>query len=307
MNTLTITSTIKAECIKCGVIYGIIAALSFAIMSVFVKLIGRDLPTSITIFFRFATSLILLIPWLIADPNFSFKIQQPARYVTRILASLLALFCVFYGIKFIPLVDVLLLNNTAPLFVPLIVWLLAGAKTSKKAIVGIIFGFIGISFILNPGKEIFSLPSLIALSSGLLAAIGIVQIRLMSKNSTIKQILFYYFLVSTLAIGLLAITQWQTPANAKIWLFLLGIGIFGTLSQVFSTLSYAAAPVRLMSPLLFLMVIFGGIFDWLLWNHVPSLLTIIGTSCVIFGVFITVYFGNHEIQKLGIIENETRR
>lgn len=287
----------RQECIKCGVFYGIISALSFAVMSVFVKIIGQELPTSMLIFFRFGISLIAIIPWILLDSKFSFKVNQPVRYIIRILAALLALFCVFYAIKFIPLVDALLLNNTSPLFVPIIAWFLAGAKTSKKAIGGIVLGFIGVGIILNPGKEIFSAPSLIALGSGLLAALAIVQMRLISKTSTTKQMLFYYFLVSTLAAGILVILQWKTPENMTMWLCLLGIGVFGTLYQVFATLSYVTAPVRLMSPLIFLIVVFGGIFDWLLWNNVPTSLTIIGAACVVIGAFVTVYFGHIDILK----------
>lgn len=293
---MTVITIARPQSIKLGVLYGIIFAFSLALMSVFVKLIGKDLSTSMLIFFRFGTSLILIAPWIITDANFSFKIQQPLRYSIRILAALLALFCVFYVIKFIPLVDVLLLNNTAPLFVPIIAFILTGAKTPKKAIFGIVLGFIGVGIILNPGKEIFSsTASLIALASGILAALAIVQMRLISKTSTTKQMLFYYFLVSTIVAGIFAILQWQTPENLHIWFLLLGIGIFGTLYQLFATLSYVTAPVRLMSPLVFLMVIFGGIFDWLIWGNLPTLLTIIGAIFVVIGAIITVYFGQKEI------------
>jgi len=79
--------------------------------------------------------------------------------------------------------------------------------------------------------------------------------------------------------------------------FVLGIGVLGTLYQVFATLSYVVAPVRLMSPLLFLGVIFGGIFDWLWWNHAPDLITISGMGLVILGATLTVYFAQKEIQR----------
>ena len=292
---MIVKSISREQSIKRGVLYGIISSFSFAIMSVFVKLIGQDLPTSIIIFFRFAASLTLIAPWVLSDSNFVFKIHQPIRYIIRILAALLALFGVFYAIKFIPLVDALLLNNTAPLFVPIIAFIITGAKTPKKAIFGIFLGFIGIGIIMNPGKEIFSSASLIALASGVLAATAIVQMRLISKTSTTKQMLFYYFLVSTLAAGIAAFLQWKNPGSLKVWLLLGGIGMFGTLYQVFATLSYVTAPVRLMSPLIFLIVVFGGMFDWLLWSHLPTLLTLFGTVCVISGAIITVYFGQKEI------------
>lgn len=293
MNVITIE---RPQSIKLGVLYGIISSFSFAMMSVFVKLIGTNLPTSMLLFFRFGTSLLLIAPWILTDANFTFKIQQPIQYIIRILSALISLFLVFYVIKLIPLVDVLLLNNTAPLFVPIIAFIVTGAKTPKKAIFGIIIGFIGVGIILNPGKEIFSSAgSLIALVSGVFAATAIVYMRLISKTSTTKQMLFYYFSLSTIVVGTFAILQWRTPENLSIWFFLLGIGIFGTLYQLFATLCYVTAPVRLMSPLVFLMVVFGGIFDWLLWSNVPTLLTIIGAIFVVIGAIITVYFGQKEI------------
>jgi len=283
--------------IKLGIFYGVISALSFAVMSVLVKEIGQELPTSMLVFFRFAISFILLLPWIITDPHFTLKVIQPFRYFIRILASLSALSCIFYALKFMPLTDALLLTNTAPLFVPIIVWLLVGAKIPKKASLGVILGFLGVGIILQPDKAIFSMPALLALAGGFLSGFAIVQMRLISKTSTVKQMLFYYFLVSTLVTGVIVVLQWQTPATIKIWLMLLGIGILGTLYQVFATLSYAAAPVRLMSPLIFLIVVFGSLFDWLLWGHIPTFITIIGALFVIMGVIITVYFGQKEILK----------
>ncbi len=293
MNTIPV----RTQNIKLGVFYGVIAAFAFALMSVFVKQVGQQLPTSMLIFFRFGVSLMLLLPCIFRSSQFTLKITTPVRYMIRILCALVALFCVFYAIKFIPLVDALLLSNTTPLFVPIIVWLLVGAKIPKKASLGIILGFVGIALILNPGKEIFSLPALIALFAGGLAALAIVQLRLISKVSSTQQMLFYYFSVSTLVSGVIAVIQWQAPASLHVWLLLICIGIFGAGYQIFSTLAYVIAPVRLMSPLLFLTVVFGGCFDWLLWNNIPTILTIVGCVITILGAMITIYFGHAEIKK----------
>src|SRR3990167_3222530 len=287
----------RQQNIKLGVFYATISALSFALMSVLVKKIGNNLPTSMLIFFRFGVSLILLLPWAIKNPDFTFKVHKPAQYIIRILAALLALFFVFYAIKFIPLVDALLLNNTSPLFVPLIAWLLVGAKTPAKALFGIALGFLGIAIILHPGLKIISFASLIALVSGLLAALAIVQMRLISKTSQTIQMLFYYFLVSTIISGVIAAFQLKSPLGYETWFLLLGIGIFGTLYQVFATLAYVTAPVRLVSPLVFLTVIFGGLFDWLMWGNTPNLLTYSGALLVIIGAIITIYFGQKSIKQ----------
>ena len=291
MNTIT-----HKQSIPLGILYAILSAFFFAAMSVFVKKASPELPTSMLLFFRFGTSFILLLPWILTDSSFSLKVAEPGRYILRILASLLALFLLFYTIKFIPLTDGLMLNNTAPLFVPIIAWVLVRATISKKAIIGIVIGFIGVGIILHPSIAVFKPVSLLALIAGVLASLAIVQMRLISKTSSTKQMLFYYFLVSAVISGIFAAIQWRSPANASLWWYLAGIGLFGTLYQVFATFSYVTAPVRLMSPFTFLIVVFGALFDWLIWNNAPTWATLGGALLVIIGSIMTVVFGHKEIK-----------
>ena len=110
-------------------------------------------------------------------------------------------------IKFISLVDAILLNNTAPLFVPIVALLITGAKTPRKVWWGIVIGFIGVALVLHPGPQLFQLTSFIGLASGVLAAIAIVQIWVLSKTSTITQMFFYYFLIGTVASSAFALFQ----------------------------------------------------------------------------------------------------
>jgi len=283
------------QSINLGVLYGVLSALSFSIMIVLVKLIWQTLPTVEVLFFRFTISLIFFLPWFFWGSDFSFKIQDTVHYVIRILTALAALFCVFYAVKFVPLIDALLLYNTAPLFVPIIAYVLLSAKIPKKTFLGIIIGFIGVAFILHPGREILTLAALIALASGFLSGLAMVNVRIISKTSTTKQMIFYFLSVSTVILGLLSIFQWQTPDGKYIWLLLLGIGVFGTFFQLFFTLSYVTAPVDIVAPLIFLIAVFGGIFDWIIWKHVPTIPSIVGGLCVVVGAIITLYFGKREV------------
>ena len=120
-------------------------------------------------------------------------------------------------------------------------------------------------------------------------------IRVLSKRYSTNQLLFWYFFIASIIAGLAALFSWKTPDNGRLWLLLLGIGIFGTTYQVFATLSYTKAPVRLMAPFMFLATIFGGLFDWLFWQQAPSLMTFIGMILVIAGTTITIYFGQRAI------------
>ena len=68
--------------IKLVVIYGTISAFSASLMGAFAKMIGQTLPTPMLIFFRFATSLILLLPRLFNDPSFKFSLDASLNHYT---------------------------------------------------------------------------------------------------------------------------------------------------------------------------------------------------------------------------------
>jgi len=193
---------------------------------------------------------------------------------------------------------VLLLENTAPLFVPILAWLIIGANTPNKVKAGIFIGFIGVVIVLNPTTDIFKdLYSFLPLLAGLMIAFAIIYVRLIGKVNTPNQMFFYYFYITTVISGIFAVFQWKTPDSLEQWVLILGIGLNGLFYQVLATYSYLKAPVRLMSPIVFIQTVFGCVLDWIIWKNVPGITTIAGAILVITGGVITVYFGMHLIKK----------
>ena len=269
--------------------FALIAAFTFAITGVFVKLIGKHATTTMVIFFRFSISLLILLPWFLKDSAL-FKISQPKNFILRSIAGLLALYCTFYALRYIPIADALLLSNTSALFVPIVAWVMLRTITPIKIWVITLIGFVGVIFILHPDKVIFNYAALVALTSGFFAGISLVQIRQLTKISSTQQILFYYFLTGTIVAGFILPFLWVTP-NLHVWLLLIAVGIFSAIYQVLMVLSFTYAPVRLMSTVMFSCVAFGAFFDWVIWNKLPGLLTMIGMLLVIISGIFAVYFG----------------
>ena len=283
-----------------GIIFGLTSAFFFALMSVFVKILGPEVPVSMLIFFRFSLSLVVLLPFLLRDKNFKFSLipEYPRMYLIRIVCPMIALAIIFYSLPRFEIVNVLLLQNSAPLFVPILAFLIAGVGTPNMVKIGIVIGFIGVAITLNPTTDLLrDLYSLIPLAAGLMIAITVLYIRLIGKVNTPKQILFYYFYITTLISGIWVLFDWKTPDTIDQWLLILAISVSGLIYQVLSTYSYLKAPVRLMSPLVFMQTVFGGVLDWLILNNIPGISTLIGAVLVITGGVITVYFGLHLVQK----------
>ena len=97
-------------------------------------------------------------------------------------------------------------------------------------------------------------------------AIGILYVRLIGKLNSPSQLFFYYFYIATILTGIVAVFQWETPTSLHQWILIAGISLSGLCYQVAVTYSYLKAPVRLMSQLVFMQTVFGGIMDWIIWK-----------------------------------------
>ena len=264
-------------------------------MSLFGKLIGKEASTDTILFVRFAISLILLIPWLIKQPYAALKVEHPKKLIWRSCFSLLSFACFFYSLRFISLTDAIVLNNTFPLFVPIVALVHSQIKTSRKVWIGIVVGFIGILLVLQPDTNVLHPYSFIALASGIFGAVAIVMIRYLTKSVSTLQILFYYFAINTLITALALPLGWQ-PLSPNIWMLLLGVGVFGALYQLFSTLCFAKSPVRLISPIMSIGIVSGGLVaDFLLWHQSPNFWGFIGIFFIVLGGSLSIYFGQQEL------------
>jgi drug/metabolite transporter (DMT)-like permease len=277
----------KTQNIKLAVVFALSASLCNTIMSVFVKLIGTAQNTNMVTFSRFALGLLILLPWFLTNKN-SFSAPHKTKLFLRSITTLLAMSCVFYSLKYIPVTNALLLNNTFPLFMPILVLLFLKTKTPAKMWGGIIIGFIGVTLVLQPHLNTFNWASLIALASGLLSALAVLQIRLLAGNTTPQQILFFMFLFCAILSGItLPFSIHAITIHDLMLLFF--VGLFGAGYQLFLTLALQYASARIVSPLFFSSILFAALFDWFIWQHTPNLEAITGMLLVIVGGLATVF------------------
>jgi drug/metabolite transporter (DMT)-like permease len=274
-----------------GIVYILTASVSLAVMGALIKEIGIGLPTFMVVFSRFFISLIVMIPVVIKDNNFSLKVNKPQLILFRCIAGLTGMTLWFYALKYVPLPNVLLLQNTRPVFVPIILLVFLGVKTRKSVVMGIIISFAGIAVIINPTSNVFQPAAVFALLAGLCAAVAIILLRrfILANQYRTKEALFYFFLFSTVVTGTVLPFVWITPSERQIGLLIL-TGLFGTAYQFFMTASLKYLSVRIVTPMLYLSVIFGGIISYLVWNRSMPSGFIIGMIITLAGVVTVVFF-----------------
>lgn len=286
MDTLQKLMPPHKQDIKLGVLMALMASLCNTFMSVFVKLIGHGQSMPSIVFSRFAIGFLVLLPWLLTEKNL-LHVDNKTKVLLRCITSIGAMVCVIYSLQFMPVANVLLLNNTFPLFLPLLTWIILGIRTPVKMLLGIAMGFIGVAFVLHPNAQTFNWHALIALLSGFLAAQAMLQIRLLTKNSSAKQILFYLFAVGTLVTALFVPFSFHMPTPQQM-LLLFFVGLFGAGYQFFLTNALLFAKARIVSPIYFSCIVFAALLDWLIWSINLNTLEIVGMGFIILGGILTI-------------------
>ena len=274
-----------------GILFAVIASVSIAFMGVFAKLLGNNFNNFTLLFFRFFISLIIFLPIILKDKTFSFKIKFPKLYFFRILFGFMAIAFYFLAILKIPLVNAILLESSYPVFVPIVIFILTREKTNAKVMCGIVISFIGLALILRPGKDIIDINSIIGLAAGVCAAVSYVFLRLVlyKDKSQANNILFYFFLCCSLFSFPFMVASWHTP-NFKEIIFLMLLGLFGYGYQLFITKALKFASVKVVSPLIYVSVIVGGVADWVLWGTTLSPLSLFGAVLTVAGAVTAILF-----------------
>jgi len=173
-----------------------------------------------------------------------------------------------------------LLNQSMPLFIPLVERTWVGGRIPRRLWGVLALGFAGLLIILRPGTGVFEPVALVGLASAVFASISQVGIRRLTRTEPVTRIVFYFGLVASVASAPPAAWWWKSPSAAT-WGVLLLMGVFATVGQFTLTRAYVYAPAASVGPFLYAGPVFAGLLDWLIWGRLPDALFVLGAGIVV--------------------------
>ncbi|NRA40961.1 MAG: DMT family transporter [Pseudomonadales bacterium] len=197
----------------------------------------------------------------------------------RGVSGLLGFYAFYLAIENIPLVDATLLRHSSPLFVPLVAWLWLRNSTQLRSLAIILLGFAGVYIALQPDLRQLNPYHLIGLGSALCLAISMVSTNYLKKYDA-AIVLFYYFLISVLGMLPLAVQYWQSVNLLQ----LLCIGYVGAsiyIAMYLYNKAFTLSNASLVAPMTYLSIVHAGLLDWLIWQYLPSWLSLLGMAIVV--------------------------
>lgn len=264
-----------------------------ALAAASVKYISSEINTHVMICTQYLICLLSLSPWIRKQQLNVFVTKRFSLHFFRAFVGWVGFYTYYYALSHIPLVDAGLLRNTAPLCVPFIVILWLKLPVEKSRWLGIIVGFIGVGIILKPSGEGLNLWHFVGFLSGLSLALSMVCTRQLAETEPSNQILFYYFFLSFLFSLPLAVPHLSDiPITLLPFLLFVGASIFITMNLY--TRAYSLAPTSTLAPFSYFGVVFAGLLGWLIWDHTPDLLSLVGIALVVLGGILSLVFAQKQ-------------
>lgn len=280
----------RSDNLKLAIAYGVLAAFFYALLGTLMKITEQAGITNETlVFFRQLIGLVTLLPFIMQENKTANQLKTRSfhLHLIRAISSLCAMYCLVFALKYLPLVDALLLTYTRPLFLPIIVLIWFRKKWSKTTFIGTLIGFLGVALILKPDKKMFDIGALVGLASALFGSVSFTCVRKLTRTDTANTILFYYLALSIPLAVIPLLFNWTTPTKMD-WAMMAIIGICGLIYQMALTRAYQHAKAFKVSSILYSTVIFGALFDWWLGDFSLNYLGCAGIVLIIVGTIITV-------------------
>lgn len=278
-----------------GVLLGLLGTFFYSLQTAFVKEFSSTLPSlPMIIFIQCSVAFLLMLP-IMAKPIknhglTALKSHHLFLQILRAIFSLLLSFFLYYAVKFIPLVDAILLANASPLVVPFVAYAFFCEKINKRFWLPVIMGFIGVIVVLHPGDQIINFASIFAFAAAICAAISLVVVRHATQDST-NISSFYFFLLSTIFSGVIVLFYWE-PITLDNLAVMVTIGICFFLFQYLVTFALKLTNAMLVSTLLYANIIFSAIMADLIWHETLSLHTYIGIALIVIGGYFCIRVEN---------------
>jgi drug/metabolite transporter (DMT)-like permease len=273
----------------------VLGTMMFAGMHTAIRYTTQQMPAAEVAFFRNLFGLVVIVPLLVRHGPGVFYTQKLGLHVLRSVLNVFSMLAFFLGLSLTPIARATALSFTAPLFTALLSALLLGEVFRWRRWTAIVCGFLGTLVILRPGFQALDLGALLIIGSSLLWGLAIIDIKILGRTESTLTITAYVTVLMIPMTLVPAIVVWQTPP-LELWVWLVFIGVIGTLGQIVVTDALKLADMTVLMPLDFLKLVWATILGIVLFAEVPDTFTWIGAA-IVFGSSFYIAWRETKVRK----------
>ena len=268
------------------------SALAFSLMGLCVKQVGGRIPAAEVVLARAIVS-VALSWWLLQRAGVDPWGQRRGLLILRGAIGTAALLCVYAALAQLPMASATVLQYIYPTITALLAWLMLGERIGKRVLLAIALGWTGVVLVAQPAgllQGAAALPPLavlIALAGALFTSLAYVSVRSLGNSEHPLVIVFYFPLVALpLTLPLVALDPVLPTASELLWL--VGVGVFTQVGQVYLTRGLTALPAAQATAISYVQVAFAGLWGWLVFGESVDGWTVAGAVLVLAAMLVSL-------------------
>ncbi len=295
------------------------AAFVFSIMSVCVKLASSMYTTSEIVMYRGAIGVVFTYAYLRLHGG-TLKTLFPWHHLRRSLVGVLSMWLWFFALGQLPLATVMTLNYMSPIWIAAILfiggWWLGKTRFEWSLTAAIVLSFSGVIMLLRPSIHADQwFGGIIALISGMVAAVAYLQVRHLGKLGEPEYRIVFYLSAMGMIVGFLSsffdknlsidpAFVWHAH-NTKGIIVLLAMGITATVAQMAMTRAYRFGKTLVTANLQYTGIIFSSIWGILIWNDILGWLGWFGITVILVSGIIATFYNTRKLNAENISKNKS--
>lgn len=273
------------------------AMLLFACLDATSKHLVRSYPVPLVTWARYAVHCLLMFVFL--APSMGRRLIQTRRPLPQIVRALLLVGTTAFGmaaLRVMPLAETTAIVFLAPLLVVALAVIILKEPVRPTLWFAVVGGLAGVAMIARPGGDLEFAGVLFALAAAFCYAFYQILTRQLAATERPVTMLFYTALVGALVTSWPLPWFWSGPApGAREIVLMCSLGIYGGVGHFLLIRAFRLAPASLLSPFLYVQLVWAALLGWFLHGHFPDVVASSGILIIIAsGLFVAL--GHRPIQ-----------
>jgi drug/metabolite transporter (DMT)-like permease len=283
-------------------IWMVTAAFSFASMGAFAHAVGPRCDWLVIALVRIISTFVFSVSlaWIAGA---RLVLRKPRTLWIRSISGTISLLCSFYALTHLPVADVLTLTNTYPLWIVLLSLRQVRRNEIALDLLCVVSGVVGVVLIQRPylsGQG--NLAVAVALLGSVTTAVAMLGLHRLRSVDARAVVAHFSGLASLVLAGWVSFHPAIASASTfdqSTFLMLLGVGLSGTIAQVFLTKAFASGPPSRISVLSLTQVVFAMGYDIAFEGRILGPSTLVGFALVLVPTgWITLHSGRMTVEPI---------
>lgn len=249
------------------------AVASFSAMALAGRITYSELSTFELMFYRSAIGLMVVSVLIMRSRRgwAQTRSRHAGLHIQRNIVHFAGQNMWFYAVAVIPFAQVVAFEFTNPIWVALLAPFALGERWTRRRILCVALGFVGILIVARPGQVTFTLGHLAALGCAFGFALNTLYTKRIMRYDTVLCVLFWMVFLQMFMGLALSLVDGVTWPSAALWPWVGLVGVCGLSAHYCLTSALAAAPATVVAPMEFVrlpvmasigMLAYGEPLEW---------------------------------------------